>query len=261
MATAQRIHRERVVVLGWGRAILLQFAHPLVAAGVAEHSQFAGGRLSRLRRLHATTTAMRHFTFGDEDRVARTAARINTIHDRVNGRLRAGAGRLAAGTAYSATDPALLLWVHATMVDSVPLAYERFVGPLSTLERDAYCAESAAAARRLRIPEHLLPLTRGALDRYVAEVRSSGQLEVTDTARQLARDLLFPPLGDPTRPGAWLNRLATLGLLPPDIRDAYGFTWNARHERLLRLVARSLRILLPLTPPLIRFWPEARRRA
>ena len=38
---AWRIHRERVLLAGWGRAILLQIAHPKVARGVAEHSAFA----------------------------------------------------------------------------------------------------------------------------------------------------------------------------------------------------------------------------
>ena len=40
---AWKVHRERVLLLGWGRAILLQFAHPLVAAGVADHSAFRAG--------------------------------------------------------------------------------------------------------------------------------------------------------------------------------------------------------------------------
>ena len=259
MTVGQKINRERVAVLGWGRAILLQFAHPLVAAGIAEHSGFDRGRLSRLHRLHATVGAMRKLAFGDDQLVSRTIARINAIHDRVNGRLKTAAGGVEAGTPYTATDPALLLWVHATMLESVSLAYERFVAPLSAAEKDAFCAEAVGVGHRLRIPEHLLPRTRASLDDYMNGVRNSGQLEVTETARHLARGLLFPPLVDPTRPGAWLNRLVTLGLLPPDIRSAYGFRWSARRDRLLAFVAASMRVLLPLTPPLIRFWPEGRR--
>ena len=52
-SVAERINGERLVVLGWGIAILLQVAHPLVAAGVAEHSSFTRHRFSRLGRLHA----------------------------------------------------------------------------------------------------------------------------------------------------------------------------------------------------------------
>lgn len=258
MDVARKINRERAVVLGWGRAILLQFAHPLVATGVAQHSRFAGSRLSRLRRLHATVGAMLDFTFGDERRVARTAARINAIHDRVNGRLEEAAGTYGAGTPYTATDPALLLWVHATLLDSVPLAYERFIGPLSPEEKDCYCAASARNAARLRIPHEMLPASAAAVSRYLGEMLGSGRVVVTATARQLARDLLYPPLADPTRPGAWLNRLVTLGLLPPDVRTAYGFPWTRRHDRSLRVVQAGVRRLLPLLPAAARFWADAR---
>lgn len=254
MGVAQKIHRERVVVMGWGRAILLQLAHPLIAAGVGQHSDFAGTRLSRLRRLQGTVGAMLDFTFGTPDRVARTAARINAIHDRVHGSLDEAAGPFPAGTCYTATDPALLLWVHATLLDSVPLAYERFVGPLSTGEKDAYCAETAAPARLLRIPEAMLPHTSAELDVYVGWMLQSGPLAVSRTARAVAHDLLYPPPTDPTRPGAWLNRLVTLGLLPAQIRADYGFPWTRRHDRLLRFVERALRRLLPLTPPALRYW-------
>ena len=82
MDAARLVNRERIVVLGWGRAILLQLAHPLVAAGVRDHSGFSAGPMARLRRLHATVGAMVAFTFGDDARVSRAAARINAVHDR-----------------------------------------------------------------------------------------------------------------------------------------------------------------------------------
>jgi uncharacterized protein (DUF2236 family) len=258
MDVASKVNRERVVVLGWGRAILLQLAHPLVAAGVAGHTHFTAGRLGRLRRLRATVDAMRAFTFGDARRVIAAAARINAIHDRVHGRLRAGAGGFPAGTPYSATDPDLLLWVHVTLLESVPLAFERFVGPLTAAEKDAYCAQSAATARLLRIPDDRLPVTSRQLEGVMDRVRTSGHLEVTAEARAVAHDLLYPPLTDPTRPGAWLNRLVTLGLLPPDIREAYGFPWGRRHERGFRVVTAALRTAWPLLPAPVRHWHDAR---
>jgi uncharacterized protein (DUF2236 family) len=259
MEVARKVNRERVVILGWSRAILLQLAHPLVAAGVAEHSGFSGGRFARLRRLNTTVGAMQAFVFGGADRSARTAARINAIHDRVHGTLSHATAAYPAGSPYSAADPELLAWVHVTLLESVPLAYERFVAPLSPQERDAYCTESAESARLLRLPEHLLPRTSGELDAAMARVRSSGRLEITPAAREVARQLLYPPLGDPTRPGAWLNRLVTTGLLPPDIREAYGLRWNAGRERAFHALAATIRALLPLVPPWARFWPDARR--
>ena len=65
-----RINAERFVLLGWGRAILLQFAHPLVAAGVAEHSSFRESGAAAVRRLHLTVKAMLALAFGDAPRRA-----------------------------------------------------------------------------------------------------------------------------------------------------------------------------------------------
>ena len=155
--TAWRLHREVVVLAGWGRAILLQLAHPLVAQGVADHSGFARDRRGRVRRLERTLRAMLALTFGSAEEALEAAAAINTIHDRVNGRLREGTGQFGAGTEYSAHDPALLAWVHATLVDTFLLTYERFVAPLSPLERDRYCREAGGTAPLLGIPPDALP--------------------------------------------------------------------------------------------------------
>ena len=121
-----RIHREVVVITSWGRAILLQLAHPAIAAGVDGHSGFRGSLLNGLRRGRSTVRAMLAFTFGDREQMVATAAGINSLHDRVRGR-----GGESTGAAYSAHDPDLQRWVHATLVESVLLSYERLVGPLT----------------------------------------------------------------------------------------------------------------------------------
>jgi uncharacterized protein (DUF2236 family) len=258
MDVSRTVNRERIVVLGWGRAILLQLAHPLVAAGIADHSGFAGGPLTRVRRLQATVGAMLDFTFGEPSRVARAAARINGVHRRISGRLRHATGAFPAGTPYSATDPELLLWVHATLLDSVPLAFETFVRPLSTGERDEYCARSSETGRLLGIPADRLPRSARDLDLIVARMRTSGALHVTPDARAIARDLLYPPVVDPTRPAAWLTRLATLGMLPPDIRGEYGFPWNPRHDRAFGAAAAVLRATWTRLPSIVRHWRPGR---
>src|SRR6476661_1511339 len=83
---SRTIHRERVLLAGWGRAILLQLAHPMVARGVAEHSAFTTEPWGWSRRLHRTLHAMLALTFGSEEEAAAAAARINAIHDRLHGR-------------------------------------------------------------------------------------------------------------------------------------------------------------------------------
>ena len=237
---------------------MLQFAHPLVAAGVAEHSAFRREPRGRLRRLNGTLAAMLQLTFGTAEEIEQVAQRINAIHDRVHGRLGEPAGAFPRGTPYSAHDPSLLCWVHCTLVESHLLAYELYVGPLTVIERDRYCEESAQLGRLLGIPHGGLPNSVEDLRAYMDEMYSSRKIVVTDMARALARDIVYPPTLGIGRPVFRLMRLSTLGLLPSQIREAYGFPWTPQDERALQRLAGALRILLPYMPLRLRQWRCAR---
>src|SRR5213083_2845213 len=123
-----RVNREAVALLGGGRALLLQVAHPLVAAAVAAHSRLRAEPLVRLRR---TLELMLTIVFAD------AAHAMAAVHE-IEGVLDADVGRWRRGTPYDANDPMLLLWVHATLVDSALLVYRRFVAPLSREDRATY---------------------------------------------------------------------------------------------------------------------------
>jgi uncharacterized protein (DUF2236 family) len=259
--TTWKLHREVVLLAGWGRAILLQLAHPMVAQGVADHSGFAEDSWGRVRRLRRTLAAMLALTFGTPEESAGAAAAINRIHDRVHGQLAEGAGPFASSARYSAHDPALLAWVHATLVDTFLITYERFVAPLTPAERDRYCREAGTAAPLLGIPAHMLPCTASALANYMERMFASGEIVVTDIARTLAAEVLSLGLPRPARPLVALARLPVVGLLPPAIRKAYGFEWTRGQERMLEGLAAATRHALPLLPPFLRWWPAARRAA
>jgi uncharacterized protein (DUF2236 family) len=254
-----RLHREVVLLAGWGRAILLQLAHPLVAQGVADHSGFATQRRGHVKRLKRTLRAMLALTFGTPTEAENAAAGINRIHDRVHGRLAEAAGAFAPGTPYSAHDPALLAWVHATLIDSFLLTYERFVAPLTAAERDRYCLEAVSGAPRLGIPPGVLPESAAELASYMERMTASGEIAVTDAARVLARQVLTPRGSWPLRPFLALARLPAVGLLPPAIRHAYGFEWTVREERRLAMLSAVVRHALPIASPVLRHWPAARR--
>lgn len=255
---SRKILGERVVLLGWGRAILLQLAHPLVAAGVRDHSTFRASRRARLLRLHQTVQAMLALTFGPDPEARAAAGRINTIHDRVKGTLKADAGAFGAGTPYSAHDPQLLRWVHATLLDSLPMAYELFVGPLTVEEKERYCVESRAMGPRLGITEEELPGGTGELNAYLQRMLASGDIAVTDASRELAQEILHPPFGTALWPLARLNRLATIGLLPAQVRAGYRLPWSERDERALHRQARLVRRARHVLPPILAHWAAAR---
>jgi uncharacterized protein (DUF2236 family) len=256
---AWRINGEVVSLLGWGRAILLQMAHPLVAAGVAEHSQFTAETWGRLRRLQRTLGAMLTLTFGTADEATAVARHIDGIHGRVRGTLAAPAGRHDAGTAYCARDPSLLRWVHATFVDTALRIHELYVEPLSPAERDRYCAEATTIEPLLHIPRGYLPATAVALGTYMDAMLASDEIHVTPAARAIARAMLAPVGPLPLRPLDALLRLPIVGLLPPALRDAYGLAWTPRQARALVLSAAASRRLLRHLPARLHRWPAAQR--
>lgn len=256
---AARINAERLVLVGWSRAILLQMAHPLIAAGVADHSHFRAGALATAVRLRETVRAMLALTFGDSVAHGRAIAGIRAIHTRVRGELREATGTFAAGTRYSAEDPALLLWVHATLIESVVLVYERLVAPLSVEERDQYCREAADVALALGVRDAEVPRTWADLEAYLTREYASGRIAVGRDARLIATAVLFPPLRVVSGPFAWLSRLITLGLLPPAIREQYGYAWNAKRDRELGRTLAWLRRARSVAPRFLAWWPDARR--
>lgn len=257
MISAQ-VNAERIVLLGWSRAILLQLAHPLVAAGVAEHSSFREGRLAAALRLHQTVHAMLSLTFGDAAERDAALARINGIHRRVHGVLTDAVGGFPAGTRYSAENPALLLWVHATLLESIPMVYERLVAPLAAEERDRYCEEAVPVVRALGV-ESGEPRSWQELRHYIDGMCASNQIVVGRQARELAAAVLAPPLAWMIAPATHVNRLFTVGLLPPFVREQYGFAWTGADEHALERWTRFIRRSRPLLPNWMALWAAARR--
>jgi len=254
---AERVNAERLVLLGWSRAIVMQMAHPLIAAGVADHSHFRASPMSAATRLHGTVRAMLALTFGDPIAHGHAIAGIRAIHARVRGDLRETTGVFEAGTAYSADDPALLLWVHATLVDTALRVYTRFFRPLTDADRDEYCRETAPLVQALGAPDPG-PETWADAQRYLTEMYGSGRIAVSAQAREIAGAVLAPPLSWTIAPATRVNRLITLGWLPAWIRDAYGVEWTARDERALARWVRVIAGARRIAPPWLAQWRSAR---
>jgi len=253
-----RVNREAAILLGGGRALLLQIAHPLVAAGVAAHSRF---RQRPLERLWRTLDLMLTLVFADAARAIGAVREIEHVHARVRGVLDAGVGPFARGTPYDASEPRLLFWVYATLVDTALVAYERFVGPLTAGERAAYYEESKMGARLFGIPEPLIPPTLVRFEEYMDGMIHGEVLAVGATARDIAASILRPPVPLALTPAFRAGGFFAVGLLPPALRERFGFAWSAGQERALRAIAAAARVGLPLLPGFARLMPHARRAA
>jgi uncharacterized protein (DUF2236 family) len=251
-----RVNRETSLLLGGGRALLLQIAHPLVAAGVADHSRFERAPLQRLWRTLDLTLTM---VFGSAADALAAVRQIERVHAAVNGVLAEDVGPFRRGTRYDANDPALLFWVHATLVDSGLHAYERFVARLSPAERHALYQESMISARLFGIPPQFIPPTWDDFRTYMREMLSGPTLAVGPAGRAIAAALLSPPLPFGLRQVAGATRIFTLGLLPAPIRQRYGYTWTKAHEQALRALTAAIRTGLPVLPKIVRDFPHARR--
>jgi uncharacterized protein (DUF2236 family) len=222
--------RPGVMAVAAGRAILMQLANPDVAAGIDEHSTFKTDPIGRVIR---TTEAFRRFFWRTVDEAEEVAARIRAQHAKVKGQT------------YSAEDPALLLWVHATTIDSLMLVYSKLVRPLSMQERERYYEESKVIAEMLGCPREYQPETLCDFQEYVG-AQVSG-LRASETGRALARDFLFFPVRPWARPITATYRHLLVGYLPDRIRRELDIAWRMRHrmawraESVLGVPVRSLR--------------------
>jgi uncharacterized protein (DUF2236 family) len=236
----RRVNRENILLLGGGRALLMQIAHPKVALGVDEHSDFRTDPIRRLRRTIRMTMAI---VFGDRETALEAARTVNQAHARVRGR------------GYRALDPDLLLWVHATLADTALVTYETFVQQLSPREREEFYQEFKLMSVMLGIPRAHFPAKLGDFHEYLEGMMSSGRVRVGSRARDLADQILRPRLR--LVPGQVMIpfEIITAGLLPPTLRAQYGLAWGPSQQRAYRLAVRSLPRIVALTPPVIRVWP------
>jgi uncharacterized protein (DUF2236 family) len=245
-----RVNREGVLLLGGGRALLLQVAHPSVAAGVSQHSNYREDPFGRLYRTLDTVTTV---VFGSTEEAEQAAARLHRVHTRVK-------GDADDGTPYVATDPALIMWVHATLVDTSLLVYETYVGPLSLDERNQYYEEQKILGQRYGVPYEQQPDTYEDFNRYFEEMVHGGTLQITDSLRDVAAATMRPRLPVPVvgRPAIEYFNLVTTALMPAWLREELGLPWGPTRARLHAAQRGVIRRLIPVLPSLLRDFPPAR---
>jgi uncharacterized protein (DUF2236 family) len=242
-----RINGEAVLLLGGGRALMLQVAHPKVAAGVSQFSNYRREPWTRLYRTLETTLTI---VFGAPAASREASERLRRVHERVK-------GADDRGEPYRALESDLMLWVHATLIDTSLTIYERYVAALSPRERDAYYEEMKTLGEAYSVPREVMPKTHAEFRRYFAAMVADG-LRVTDTTRDVAQAVLRPDLPRIAWPAVELLRLVTVGTLPERLRAELGLGWGPGRERALAGSQLAVRRLLPVLPALLHRFPQAR---
>ncbi|MEK6256928.1 MAG: DUF2236 domain-containing protein [Chloroflexota bacterium] len=245
---AWQVNREGVLGLGALRALLMQIAHPMVAQGVADHSNFRGAPIKRVVK---TMRMQQIIVFGSCDEAIEALLGMYARHSQVSGKV--------AGSNYQANDSILQLWVHATLVDSIIRAYDQYLPSLSLKEAERFYKDSLIFADLMGIPKEILPSTLTDFNAWIDEMLAGQEVAVTPTAVEIVQSLLKLPL-----PIFWpTNYILAAGSLPPSLREAYGLKWStpiagsyALGVRILQSVAKRLPKRLRWMPP---YWRAMKR--
>ena len=202
---------------GAGRALLLQLAHPWVTASIDEHSVVRDDPLGRARRTFQHVGTM---VFGSMPQVMTSANQVRDIHEEIEGEVPMDSGAFKRGSEYRANEVAAMIWVHATLWETLAYMYEKMEGELTQAEKDQFYEETKLFAMLFGVPEQALPKDWNAFMAYNRAMWASPQLTVAENGIRLKEDLFDPrsiwmifPL--------WVQEQVTAANLPPRIRDEF----------------------------------------
>jgi uncharacterized protein (DUF2236 family) len=253
-----QIDRESAIFFGAGRALLLQLAHPWVAAAIEQHSNAFADPVGRFHRTFSTVFAM---VFGTLDQSMNAARRLHRRHVTVTGQLPWTVGPFTAGSPYCANAIPALRWVYATLIETALVAYELVLPPLTAQQREQYYRESRLFAGLFGIPKECLPPDWAGFADYFSEMMQSEILNVSDRSRTMARRLLAGAhLWIPV-PASYQD--LTVALLPSPVRQRFGFLFNDEQKRQIDHAIALTRRLYPLLPVRLRYvgpFQEAEQR-
>lgn len=242
-----RVNREAIMFLGAGRALLLQLAHPWVAAAVADHSRAAADPIGRFHRTFGVVYPM---VFGSLAQALEAARQLHRRHGSVTGAMAGDIGPFRRGSPYRANDVAALRWVYATLIDTALIAHDTVLPALTASERERYLGESRLFAALFGLAAADLPADWAAFAAYVESMTCSEVLTVGGPARGIAGALLWGKLGKLPVP-RWY-RAVTAAMLPQRLRESFALPFDeAERARAERAFAR-LRRLYPLLPEQLR---------
>ena len=254
-----RVGREAAVILGGGRAALLQLSHPYIAHAISQHSTLLDDIRGRFQR---TLSMMFAMTFGDRAEAIRLARRIYHQHRVVKGQLTVAEGSYPSGHRYSALNPSAMFWVAATLWDTSISVYETLVEPLSLAEKEQYYSETKRFCRLFGLSDSDMPSSWSRFREYVDEMCTSSQLHVGAEANRLARQIFAPPNPVMAPLYHWI-KLMTAASLPAKLRQAYGLSFDTFDHLKYKVGLMGIKRGLRRLPDSLRYCPEylnARRR-
>jgi uncharacterized protein (DUF2236 family) len=242
-----RVDREAAVFLGAGRALLLQLAHPWVAAAISEHSKTFADPVGRFHRTFNITFTM---VFGTLDQALAASRRLHRRHAAVTGILPQATGRYEGGSRYSANEVSALRWVHATLVETALQTHDLVLPALTNSEREQYWAEAKLYAALFGVRPADLAADWTSFTAYTEAMAQSNSLAVSPAARDIAEQI-FSGSATGLRIPRWYRAL-TAQLLPERLREEFGFEFGEREARSVDRALAWIRRIYPRLPMRLR---------
>lgn len=249
------VMREPLLLLGASRALLTQVAHPLVAQGALDHSDFSTDPLGRFQRTVAWVTAV---VFGTRAEALAACREVNRRHRPVEGTLPSGSAThsWSPGSAYRARDRELVLWVHCCLVDSMLVTHDSLIGSLRVWQRNRFVREWDMVARLMGLAPGSTWSSAAQMGDWFRSRLGSGQVAPGPGSRQVARAILDPEAGLlGSRTLSRFSGLVTAGLLPEPMRRGYGIPWTHAHALAFQGLRAWLRTSKGLLPRSLRVSP------
>ena len=243
-----RIDREAVLFLGAGRALLLQLAHPWIAAAITEHSRTFADPIGRF---HRTFDVMFAMVFGSLDKALAAARHLHRRHTAIVGTLPEAIGPFDKGSSYRANEVAALRWVHATLVETALIVHDLILPPISLEERERYWAESRLFGALFGLASADLPADWESFATYNVAMMQSDTLFVSAAAHEVAGQIFAG--GRPwLRPPRWYQALSAQ-LLPDRLRMGFGFAFDERDTKAAERALARIRCVYPKIPTRLRY--------
>jgi uncharacterized protein (DUF2236 family) len=247
-----QVMREPLLILGAARALLMQSAHPLVAQGALDHSDFEVDPIGRFQRTAGWVTTV---IFGTTEEAQTATRAVNQLHRHVKGELPAehAAGTWAGGSTYEARNRDLLLWVHASLMDSMLTAHRTAIGKLGSGVGDRFVREWDALARLMGIADGSTWKTERAMRDWINRQIDQGIVAPGGGSRRVSEVILAPGATGPTL--AKVTTLLSAGMLPTRVRQEFGIPWSPGQRVAFQTLALSLRAARPMLPRVLRITP------
>ncbi len=235
-------------------AAILQIAHPRIAQGVAEHSDFRNDTMGRLRR---TLSATNGIAFGTVAEAEQIKERLHKVHGQVRGETADG---MNGRNSYSAFEPDLLLWVLATLVMASVSGWEMVYGTLPPDRRENFYRDMLRFGTYFGVRQSDCPRDWREFSDYYNEMIHGNELASHPLCAEVCGHIVHPRSTFGTRLLGHGLRFMIVETFPAELREKMGLRSTPMTKLKMYALRRTAPHWFPRLAESRRLYPEAAQR-